>query len=119
MRKKGDLIILTCPVCFYDKLEEPAADYNICECCGTEFENDDCDTSHDELRDAWVRNGAQWFFGNAPAGWNPWTQLFKANAPIPFASVGFSGGQEMHQVAERINVQSQTREAEQALAYAS
>ena len=111
--------MFTCPVCFYDKLEDPPSDYNICECCGTEFENDDCDTSHDELRDKWVKNGARWFFGAAPMGWNPWAQLFKANANIPFVSVTFGGGQETYRVTKRFAVQSQTCEADETFAYAS
>jgi len=26
----------------------------------------------------WVANGANWFFGNTPEHWNPWTQLLSA-----------------------------------------
>ena len=38
-----------CPVCFYDDLPYPPADYHICLCCGTEFGNDDKDFSHAQL----------------------------------------------------------------------
>jgi hypothetical protein len=67
----------TCPVCFFSKLPYPPRDYHICPCCGTEFGNDDADSSYDQLREMWVAGGANWFFGKAPEGWNPWLQLIK------------------------------------------
>jgi len=67
-----------CPVCFYDDLPYPPADYHICLCCGTEFGNDDKDVSHAQLREMWVASGTPWFFRNPPAEWNPRTQLSKA-----------------------------------------
>lgn len=77
----------TCPVCFYDRLTDPPQDYNICDCCGTEFENDDVDTSHPELRDRWMMAGAPWFYGNAPVGWNPWRQLLRSYvSTLPYRS---------------------------------
>ena len=69
----------TCPVCYYIGMQDPPRDYNICECCGTEFGNDDEALSHEELRTRWIESGAKWFFRSAPVGWNPWTQLFMAN----------------------------------------
>ena len=30
-----------CPVCGYDQLPGPPANFSICSCCGTEFGNDD------------------------------------------------------------------------------
>jgi hypothetical protein len=60
-------------------MQDPPRDYNICECCGTEFGNDDESVSHEELRARWVAGGARWFFRSAPVGWNPWAQLFMAN----------------------------------------
>ncbi len=71
--------MFTCPVCYYDQLDEPPMDYNICDCCGTEFGSDDEVRSHAELRDHWISNGAPWFFGYPKVGWNPWRQLFEAN----------------------------------------
>ncbi len=107
----------TCPVCFYDKLQYSPSDYNICVCCGTEFENDDCDTSHDELRARWTANGARWFFGTAPAMWNPWVQLLAANVSALYpVSVTFSGSREMHQ---RAQFPSGTVETDDFLAIAS
>ncbi len=98
----------TCPVCFFDKLEEPPRLYNICDCCGTEFGNDDEQQTYDELRAAWINAGARWFFGQAPFGWNPWMQLYQANvgqlpyytdltfygSPISVISTDFAEGKE-------------------------
>jgi hypothetical protein len=67
----------SCPVCTYDALPFTPTDYNICPCCGTEFGVDDTYISWEELRDEWVANGAPWFFGEAPAGWNATLQLAK------------------------------------------
>lgn len=50
-----------CPVCDYDKLAEPPACFAICPCCGTEFENDDYELGHDELRQRWIDGGRQWW----------------------------------------------------------
>ncbi len=43
-----------CPVCFFEDMEYPANDFNICQRCGTEFGNDDFHVSHEELRKAWL-----------------------------------------------------------------
>ena len=64
-----------CPVCMYPNLPYLAADYHICPCCGTEFGNDDAYQSHNALREAWLHQGAPWFFGNPPTGWNATQQL--------------------------------------------
>jgi hypothetical protein len=78
-------MMFTCPVCYYDQLEEPPCDYNICVCCGTEFGYDDDDATHEELRERWIRNGAHWFFQNPPTFWNPYAQLLRANvATVPY-----------------------------------
>ena len=83
----------TCPVCFYDGLAEEPKDYNICDCCGTEFGSDDSETAHSDLRAAWIAAGAQWFFGVAPFGWIPWVQLIRANVgPLPYSGVVIVGG---------------------------
>jgi len=76
----------TCPVCFFDGLDEPARPYNICDCCGTEFGVDDEDANYDELRNDWIARGARWFFGTPPIGWSAWTQMFMGNVgSIPYA----------------------------------
>lgn len=65
----------TCPVCAYPELPYPPRDYHICPCCGTEFGNDDIDVTHEQLREMWIAMGAEWFFRNPPANWNPYLQL--------------------------------------------
>ena len=67
-----------CPVCMFDALPYPPADYHVCPCCGTEFGNDDEDFSHSQLREMWLATGAHWFFGTPPPGWNWLTQLYNA-----------------------------------------
>lgn len=73
----------TCPVCGYSNLTKPPEDFYICPCCGTEFENDDFEVSHAELRDSWLSAGAPWFsqFTSPPSGWNirkAYDQVFNA-----------------------------------------
>lgn len=72
----------------------PPRHYNICPCCGTEFDNDDVDFSFAELRYNWIISGARWFFGQPPNGWNAAAQLAKASfglqteaAPMNAASI--------------------------------
>lgn len=69
-----------CPVCGYDKLEEPAADHNICECCGTQFGYHDIRFSHASLRQRWIANGMKWQvpYIAKPNNWNPIAQLLLA-----------------------------------------
>lgn len=71
-----------CPVCMFAAMPYAASDYNICPCCSTEFGSDDSAFSHRQLREMWIANGANWFFGNAPEHWNPWLQLIKGNLEI-------------------------------------
>jgi hypothetical protein len=58
-------------------MTHPPHDYYICPSCGTEFENDDFETSHAELRRRWLQNGARWFSRATPPppNWNPYRQL--------------------------------------------
>lgn len=67
--------MFTCPVCCYAGMTDPPEDYNICECCGTEFGNDDEIKSHHQLRVAWVTAGSPWFYGIPPMNWDPHIQL--------------------------------------------
>ena len=69
-----------CPVCGFNRLPRPAAEFLICSCCGTEFENDDFEKSHEELRAQWLRDGTQWFSRatHPPAGWSAYEQLKSA-----------------------------------------
>lgn len=82
----------TCPVCFFDKLSDPPRDYNICDCCGTEFGNDDELRTFGELRRHWIASGARWFFQEPPALWNPWEQLAGANVGLPYQVKASFGG---------------------------
>ena len=69
-----------CPVCAYDKMAEPPKSWYICPCCGTEFENDDDQMSHSDLRARWVASGVPWFSSaiKPPKGWNGYQQLVDA-----------------------------------------
>jgi transcriptional regulator with XRE-family HTH domain len=70
-----------CPVCGFDELAKPPEDFSICECCGTEFESDDFDRSHAELRHDWISNNMLWFSRSvlAPKNWSPFRQLIIAD----------------------------------------
>ena len=71
----------TCPVCFFDGLRYPPADYTICPCCYTEFGLDDAEVSHEQLRRIWIDNGLPWMAANVmppPPGWDGARQLFAA-----------------------------------------
>jgi len=78
----------TCPVCGYDALEAPPADFLICSSCGTEFGLDDEVRTHEELRREWLRRGAEWFseFRPAAIGWDPYEQLVNAGLADHVAS---------------------------------
>ena len=69
----GDNPMYTCRVCAFDELSHPPEAYMICPCCGTEFENDDEDVSHEELRNRWIAGGMKWWSPNSkpPEGWDP------------------------------------------------
>jgi hypothetical protein len=83
---------MKCPVCAYPDMPYPPADYNICPCCGTEFGNDDAFLSVDQIRAQWLGNGAAWFFGNPPLGWNPYLQLMVGGLPYPLTAVSVVAG---------------------------
>lgn len=96
---------MTCPVCAYTALPYPPNDYNICPCCGTEFGNDDSFMSHEELRRAWIAQGARWFFGQAPMGWNPYLQLIVAGlaGDVPKFSSALTIRSDGHNQASKIS----------------
>lgn len=66
-----------CPVCGYEKLEDPPMNFTICPCCGTEFDYDDYRTSFALLRTRWITRGCRWFSNAepAPADWDANRQL--------------------------------------------
>ncbi len=74
----------SCPVCGFDALPDPPADYKICPCCGTEFGYHDLTHSWDALRERWLANGAPWFSDHIPQppGWNPFVQLEAAGLSV-------------------------------------
>ena len=67
----------TCPVCGFGKMEDPPHDYNICPCCGTEFDYDNHGRTNLTLRNAWLAQGGHWFSRatSPPQDWNPYAQL--------------------------------------------
>jgi len=67
----------TCPVCYYTG-EEVFEPYAICPCCSTEFEVNDGNWSHEQLRLWWVLGGCLWWFEDAPEGWSASDQLARA-----------------------------------------
>lgn len=67
-----------CPVCGYPEMDSPPRDYNICECCGTEFGLHDQDMTHKELRIQWLTIAAPWWHGFPQNGWNALEQLKRA-----------------------------------------
>jgi hypothetical protein len=77
----------TCPVCAYSEMPDPAEDFNICPCCGTEFGyDDDFGVTHGELRARWVAQGAPWFSRATPppVNWSASRQLSLAGyEPLP------------------------------------
>lgn len=68
-----------CPVCAFEGLVAPPADFEICPCCGTEFGLDDHDKTHAHLRADWINNDYRWFSraNPAPLGWDPIAQLVR------------------------------------------
>jgi len=66
-----------CPVCGYNEMAQPPENFYICPSCGTEFENDDFEVSHANLRERWLDLGAPWFSKAVPRPneWNPISQL--------------------------------------------
>lgn len=78
----------TCPVCGYDQLPAPPADYEICPSCGTEFGYTDFARSHDELRQQWLATGAPWFatWMTAPPHWDAYRQMVRAFGIVRIAA---------------------------------
>lgn len=72
-----------CPVCGYDGLLEPAYDefgggsFEICASCGFEYGYDDGSegVTHEEYRNRWLADGAQWFDPETRHDWDLTIQL--------------------------------------------
>lgn len=73
-----------CPVCNYS-MDDPPRDWNYCPCCGTQFDYHDIGTTHEELRQDWIKGGMKWWspVRDAPSGWNPAAQVQPLLASIP------------------------------------
>jgi hypothetical protein len=73
----------TCPVCGYNELELPPADFTICPSCGMEFGYHDATASLEELRQRWIGRGAPWTSQTMPPplAWNAWVQLWRVTNP--------------------------------------
>jgi hypothetical protein len=67
-----------CPICGYS-MEDPPTAYNICPCCGTEFDHTVA-SRHRQLREEWLKFGARWWspVDQPPLGWNPYVQMLRA-----------------------------------------
>lgn len=68
---------LTCPVCGYDKINEPTLKWSICPSCGTQFGLSDNGRTHAQLRHDWIYGGAAWQddYILPPPYWSPISQL--------------------------------------------
>ena len=95
--------LLMCPVCFFPDLEEPAREFSICPCCGTEFGVDDYsprgispDVIHRELRWQWLERGAPWFDPETPKpyGWSGFEQIW--NSPYWLRNVVSTAAPTLH-----------------------
>ena|SRR5579863_10238487 len=68
--------IANCPICgfpFGTSVDEDELrnSYWICSCCGCEYGVDDTL----KYRESWLANGARWFMGHPPQGWDVQEQL--------------------------------------------
>jgi len=77
-----------CPVCGFDRLEEPPyfnqkePSYGICPCCGFEFGFDGANNqiAFTDFRQHWIKNGARWFMPKLkPSNWDLKKQLSNLN----------------------------------------
>lgn len=73
-----------CPICGYDKLDEPAyqglsGSLEMCPSCGFQYgvDDHDRDITHEQWREQWIQNAMPWFSQGVPTpvDWNPRQQL--------------------------------------------
>lgn len=50
-------MMYTCPVCLFNRMEDPPEDHHICRGCGTHFEYDDDYYTYKQLRTMWDAAG--------------------------------------------------------------
>ena len=74
----------SCPVCGFNGLRRPPANYTICPCCSTEFGASDFSWSHDELRSQWIALGSSWSnrYIPEPPNWSAVRQLRDAQLAL-------------------------------------
>jgi hypothetical protein len=80
-------LIEYCPVCGYGPFEQPyisaneiRQSYDICDCCGCEYGNDDNEAHYDE----WIAKGCPWFNSCAkPKNWSVEKQQLYIVRPWP------------------------------------
>lgn len=67
----------TCLVCGFPGMEDAPANHEICPCCGTQFDLDDVERTHEQLRKAWIAGGMKWFSrtNRPPRDWSAKKQL--------------------------------------------
>jgi hypothetical protein len=82
----------TCPVCGYG-MNQPPYDYNICPCCGTEFELNDTSSTLADLRTLWLKSGLRWWstLDSPPDNWDPYTQISRLLERPVYTAVAGSG----------------------------
>ena len=80
MRKGLKSEMYTCTVCGYKGFDAPVDEFDICDCCGTQFGYSDAKRSHADLRRLWINAGCQWKSRSRhkPAQWNPYAQMLSA-----------------------------------------
>ena len=68
-----------CPVCGYDGFQSIPEYDDICPCCFFAFYVNDKDWTYEELRNAWISDGALWAWGRngrpKPMNWSPIAQF--------------------------------------------
>ena len=80
-------MIYPCPVCGYG-MDEPPFNFNICPCCGTEFDYHDAGRTDADLRQQWMLSGAKWWspVDPKPDKWNASLQLIRAGHTLSLES---------------------------------
>jgi hypothetical protein len=73
-----------CPICGY-LLSYPPDDFNICPSCGVEFGYETSSRSFWDLREEWLRTGANWASRVVPKpkSWDPMLQLKNLEFSVP------------------------------------
>lgn len=66
-----------CPICGWDEMNLSPDDFNICDCCGTEFGFDDFEREDKDLTNIWIKSGMKWWNDAVlpPKNWKPKEQL--------------------------------------------